>query len=64
MGTERCDPLHQIAEQVADCFAELGYAFVEDDKIEGLAELLGSFLTVAGIPVNPPRGDRHLPRST
>jgi hypothetical protein len=53
MSAENRDPLFQIAEQVADCFAEFGYAFIEDDKIEGLAALLGSFLTVAGISVNP-----------
>jgi hypothetical protein len=52
MTTE--DPLHRIAEQVADCFAGSGYAFVEQDKIDGLAVVLNSFLTVAGIPVNPP----------
>jgi hypothetical protein len=46
--------LRQIAEQVADCFADSGYAFVEEDKIEGLAATLGSFLCSAGIPVNPP----------
>lgn len=46
------DPLHWIAERVADCFAESGCAFVEEEKIPGLAAVLGSFLTVAGIPVN------------
>jgi hypothetical protein len=46
------DRLHRIAEQVADCFADSGYAFVEQDKIDGLADMLNSFLTVAGIPVN------------
>ena len=50
------DPLHRIAEQVADCFADSGYAFVEQDKIDGLAVMLNSFLTVAGIPTNPPKG--------
>jgi hypothetical protein len=54
MRAQNADPLRQIAEQVADCFAERGYAFVEDDKIEGLAALLESFLTVAGIPANLP----------
>lgn len=51
-GTD--DPLHWSAEQVADCFTYSGYAFVEEDKIDGLAAVLSSFLTVAGIPVNPP----------
>jgi len=53
MSVKSHDRIHQIAEQVANCFAESGYAFIEDDKIEGLAALLGSFLTVAGIPINP-----------
>jgi hypothetical protein len=52
MRAQNADPLRQIAEQVAYCFAERGYAFVEDDKVEGLAALLESFLTVAGIPAN------------
>ncbi|BFU44096.1 hypothetical protein [Krasilnikovia sp. MM14-A1004] len=46
-------PLRRIAEQVADCLAESGHAFVEDDKIDGLAAVLGSFLVVAGIPHSP-----------
>ncbi len=47
------DPLMRIAEQVADCFSESGYAFVEDDMVETLAAVLHTFLTVVGIPVNP-----------
>jgi hypothetical protein len=47
------EPLHRIAEQVADCFAESDYAFVGQDKIDGLDVMLDSFLTVAGVPVNP-----------
>ena len=50
--------LASITEQVADCFADSGYAFVEQDKIDGLAVMLNSFLTVAGITVNPPK-DTH-----
>ena len=46
-------PLRRIAEQVADCFAASGYAFVEDDKIDGLAVTLGSFLTSTGILITP-----------
>jgi hypothetical protein len=57
MNTPHADPLHWIAEQVADRFADSGYAFVEEDKIDGLAAILGSFLTMAGIPVNPPDTD-------
>ena len=49
------DPLHRLAEQVADCFADSGYAFVEQDEIDGLAVMLNSFLTVASIPVNLPK---------
>ena len=46
------DPILRIAQQVADCFSENGYAFVEDDKLEALATALTSFLKDAGIPVN------------
>ena len=54
MSTQNGDRLRRIAEKVADCFSEHGYAFVEDDKIDGLTTVLRSFLTVAGIPVNTP----------
>lgn len=50
MGRVGQDPIKDIAEQVADCFAEQGYAFVEDDKVVALANALQSFLEVAGIP--------------
>lgn len=60
MSTPCGDPLHWIAERVADCFAASGYAFVEEDQIPGLAAVLGSFLTVAGIPVDADVGE-HVP---
>ena len=65
MRVQNADPLWQIAEQVAYCFADHGYAYVEDDKIEGLTEVLRSFLTVAGIPVNVagPAGSAEDPAS-
>ena len=53
MSANERDPLRHIAEQVADCFAESGFAFVEDDRIDELAALLGSFLSAAGIPASP-----------
>lgn len=52
MTTPNDDPLRRIAGLVADCFMETGYAFIEDDKIDGLAATLKSFLTVAEIPVH------------
>ena len=56
MGTPNNDPLRHIAELVADCFMESGYAFIEDDKIDGLTAVLQSFLTVADIPVHAADG--------
>jgi len=53
MVQQHLDPLWGIAEQVADCFSERGYAFVEDDKPGALAAALRLFLTDAGIPVKP-----------
>lgn len=47
------EPLIRIAERVADCFAERGYAYIEDDKIEVLAAALKTFLTTTGIPTHP-----------
>jgi hypothetical protein len=53
MGAQHSDPLRHVAEQVADCLSARGYAFVEDDNLDTLAATLRSFLTAAGIPVNP-----------
>lgn len=61
MGVKSRDPLRQIAEQVADCLADSGYAFVEDDKIEGLAALIEAFLTTAGIPTHLPNTSDPMP---
>jgi hypothetical protein len=41
-----------IARSVAYAFSDEGYAFVEDDKLEALAEVLTSFLKAADIPVD------------
>jgi hypothetical protein len=46
--------------KVADCFSERGYAFVEDDKIETLAAVLRTFLTVTRIPVHEDGGSSPL----
>ena len=42
------DSLRRMAEQVADCLAERGHVFVEDDQLERLAEALRSFLMAGG----------------
>jgi hypothetical protein len=52
MKTHDDDPLRHVAGRVADCMAECGYAFVEDDQLDGLAAVLRSFLMVAGVPIN------------
>jgi len=52
MGVLSNDPMIGIADAVAYCFSQPGYAFVEDDKLEALADTLRSFLKTAGIPVN------------
>lgn len=57
------DPLYRIAAQVADCLSDRGYAFVEDDKVETLAAVLRTFLTVTGIPVNMEGGPSAAPVS-
>ena len=46
------EPIQRIAQQVADCFSESGYAFVEDDQLGILAAALTSFLIAANIPIN------------
>ncbi|MEV6341869.1 hypothetical protein [Actinoplanes sp. NPDC051851] len=49
MTTSDEDPVWRIAVQVADCFSQGGYAFVEDDMIDSLAATLRTFLERAGI---------------
>jgi hypothetical protein len=46
------DRLRRIAEGTADDLASRGLAFVEDDKIEGLAMTLQGFLISAAININ------------
>ncbi|GIE95811.1 hypothetical protein [Paractinoplanes rishiriensis] len=52
MKTGNEDPVLRGARRVADTLAGCGYAFIEDDQLDGLAAVLRSFLTVARIPVN------------
>ena len=52
MSIPKNDPIWLIAERVADSISDTGYAFIEDDKIDGLAATLQSFLLVARIPVH------------
>jgi len=40
-----------VATRVANYLADRGYAFVEDDQLDGLDEVLTAFLLRAGIPV-------------
>ncbi|BFU46603.1 hypothetical protein [Krasilnikovia sp. MM14-A1004] len=52
MDVEHTDPMMEIAEQVTYCFAERGYAFVEDDKVAALADTLRAFLKTGGVAVS------------
>jgi hypothetical protein len=52
MSTPTTEPPLLIAAMVADAIAGIGYAFVEDDKIEELAQTLDSFFATQGIPTN------------
>jgi hypothetical protein len=52
MTVHREDPIMEIAEKVTYCFSQSGYAFVEDDEVEALAEALRSFLHTSGIPIH------------
>jgi hypothetical protein len=54
------DPMLTIADQVTYCLSQCGYAFVEDDKVEALADTLKSFLKTAGISVNEAEAAAHL----
>jgi hypothetical protein len=54
------DPMLIIADSVTDSLSQCGYAFVEDDKVEALADTLKSFLKAAGIPAHPEEAARTL----
>jgi hypothetical protein len=58
------DPIVTIADQVTYCLSQCGYAFVEDDKVEALADTLKSFLKTAGIPFNEADAAAHLAEAT
>jgi hypothetical protein len=49
MTARRSDPIMQTAERVTYCFSESGYAFIEDDQVEALADALTRFLQTARI---------------
>ena len=53
MAPRTDDVLLEIAAQVADCISQRGYAFIEDDDLDALAETLRSFLDNADIQVHP-----------
>lgn len=55
MDVQSQNPIAVIAGQVADCLAERGYAFVEDDKLGKLADALTAFLHAAAIPIHSDR---------
>jgi hypothetical protein len=57
MKTGNEDPVLRGARRVADTLAGCGYAFIEDDQLDGLVAVLRSFLTVARIPVNSTETD-------
>lgn len=46
------DPLWRAARQAADCLSQAGYAFVGDNRIEGLATAVQRSLESVGIPTN------------
>jgi hypothetical protein len=64
LSTQNGDTLWRAAEQVADCLAERGYAFVEDDQLDTLAAALRSFLTETGVPVNAVDASGAVPATT
>jgi hypothetical protein len=49
MTVRLSDPIMGIAERVTYCFSESGYAFIEDDQVEALADALTSQAGTAAI---------------
>lgn len=60
MTVQSTDPMLIIADAVTDSLSQCGYAFVEDDMVEALADTLKSFLKTAGVSVDPITAARNL----
>jgi hypothetical protein len=50
MDARNDDPLWRSAARVADCLSECGYAFLEDDELADLVDVLRDFLQARGLP--------------
>lgn len=50
MDARNDDPLWRSAARVADCLSECGYAFIEDDQLADLVNLLREFIQARGFP--------------
>ncbi|GIE36739.1 hypothetical protein Ait01nite_097840 [Actinoplanes italicus] len=49
------DGMREIAECTADALAAAGLVFIEDERLDELAETLRVFLSAAGLPLDEPR---------
>jgi|tagenome__1003787_1003787.scaffolds.fasta_scaffold20036812_2 hypothetical protein len=55
MTALHADPMMDVASAVSALFGDTGYAFVEDDQLDALADTLKAFLKTAGIPTDDAR---------
>ena len=55
MMAPQADPMMAVAEAVSDLIGDIGFAFVEDDHLQALADTLRAFLQTAGIPTDDAR---------
>lgn len=51
--SQQNDPILAIANKAAEMITYCGYAYVEEEPLDGLAAALQAFLNSMAIPVNP-----------
>jgi hypothetical protein len=56
------DPIIGIAGSLNAVMADFGYAFVEEDRVPALAEVLAAFLAAEGLSVDPAAAAERLAR--
>jgi hypothetical protein len=63
MKTHSADPASCFASAIADLFGETGFAVLDDENVEALADTLRTFLRETGIPTDEARGREHFERA-
>jgi len=59
MGDPSEDPLISLASAISDLFGEIGFAYLDDEKVEALADTLRAFFKAAEISIDEARASEH-----